>query len=269
VSVRLNHGLVTTIEGSAARLATKQAESLALRSPTSGAASVPLDGGALVAFGPGRYVNRAVGVGLGDRSPGDVADALVEFYGARDLPPSLELCPWADRPFVDELRARGFGLEWFRNVYARELDDVPDLDAADVTVLPVGPAEKAPWAAILGEEAPVGSEARRISDEFCDAVHHVPGAIDLLALEGERPIACGSLNVVEGVAWLGGAATLVAFRRHGAQRHLLVHRLRLASELGAEFAAVTASPDGQSARNLEAVGFRLLYTQAVLTRPAG
>ena len=34
-----------------------------------------------------------------------------------------------------------------------------------------------------------------------------------------------------------------------------------------DFAACTAVPDGQSARNLERLGFQLLYTQTVLTQP--
>ena len=88
---------------------------------------------------------------------------------------------------------------------------------------------------------------------------------DLVALVDGVPAACGSLSVVDGVGWLGGAATLPAFRGTGLQTALVRHRLRLAAAAGCTFAAATALPDGQSARNLERLGFRLAYTQAVLT----
>ena len=48
---------------------------------------------------------------------------------------------------------------------------------------------------------------------------------------------------------------------------LLIDRLHRASRMGCRMAAVTAVPDGVSARNLLRVGFQLLYTQAVMTRP--
>ena len=93
------------------------------------------------------------------------------------------------------------------------------------------------------------------------------GSFHLVALVDGTTAACGSLHVVDGVGWLGGAATLPAQRGTGLQTALVRHRLRMAAEMGCTFAAATALPDGQSARNLERLGFRLAYTQAVLTKP--
>lgn len=118
-------------------------------------------------------------------------------------------------------------------------------------------------AILAGDAAP---EARRISDEFCAAMAQLNDTHDLIALVNDVPVACGSLNIVDGVGWLGGAATLAAFRGTGLQQALLAHRLHLAHSLGCDFAAATAVPDGQSARNLERLGFQLLYTQTVLTK---
>ena len=76
--------------------------------------------GALVAFGPGRYVNRAIGVALDDIDDAGL-DALETFYAASHLPPSLEVASWAPAALVARLAERGYVVEWFRNVYAREV----------------------------------------------------------------------------------------------------------------------------------------------------
>jgi GNAT superfamily N-acetyltransferase len=81
-----------------------------------------------------------------------------------------------------------------------------------------------------------------------------------------RPVGTGSLTPIRTVAWLGGASTLPEARGRGAQHALLVDRLHRAQRMGCTLAAVTAVPDGVSARNLLRVGFQLLYTQAVMTR---
>ena len=72
--------------------------------------------------------------------------------------------------------------------------------------------------------------------------------------------------MIDAVGWLGGAATLPENRGRGLQQALVEQRLRLAAAEGCDLAAATALPDGQSARNLVRFGFRLLYTQVVLTR---
>ena len=106
-----------------------------------------------------------------------------------------------------------------------------------------------------------------MSDEFCDAQHRIDGATDLVALLDGRPVATGSVVLLDdGVASLGGAATRLEARGRGAQRALIVERLHRARDAGADLAIVTAVPDGSSARNLTAAGFELLHTQVVLTR---
>ena len=49
------------------------------------------------------------------------------------------------------------------------------------------------------------------------------------------PVASAALFVDGGKAWLGMAATLPAFRKHGAQRALLAHRISTAATLGARW----------------------------------
>jgi len=257
--------LVKRVEYSAADTAARQAEALARMTPTTPAAAQRCDGGQLIAFGAGRYVNRAMGIGLGGMHAADVVTAVERFYQAQSLPASVEVNPWVSSDLVAAFSAANFRLERFRNVYVRELDSLPATapDTATADIRAVDAAMVPERNAILAGDAP--PEARRISDEFCDAIGQLSDTNDFVAIVDGVPAACGSLTVVDGVGWLGGAATLTEFRGRGLQKALLVHRLRLAAKLKCAFAACTAVPDGQSARNLERLGFQLIYTQAVLT----
>lgn len=253
--------LVKRVEYSAATTAVRQAEVLARMTPATPGTAQPCDGGQLIAFGAGRYVNRAMGIGLGETSAVDIVSAIEDFYRARSLPASVEINPWVSAELVVALGAANFRLERFRNVYVRELDSLPALGTADIRVVDAATVHSRNG--ILAGDAT--TEARRISDEFCDVMGQVADTHDFVAMVDGVPAACGSLNVVDGVGWLGGAATLNKFRGRGLQQALLAHRLHLAAKLQCAFAACTAVPDGQSARNLERLGFQLLYTQSVLT----
>ncbi len=254
--------LVRRLEYGAADMSARQAAVFALMTPSSHAAAQECDGGQLIAFGAGRYVNRAAGIGLGGMPGDQIVTAVENFYEARSLPASVEINPWVSADLVAALATADFHIERFRNVYVRELDLLPKQSPADIRPVDasIAPARNA----ILAGDS-IG-EARRISNEFCEAMAQLDDTHDFLAIIDDVPAACGSLNIVKGVGWLGGAATLQEFRGRGLQQALLAYRLQLASELNCAFVACTAVPDGQSARNLERLGFQLLYTQAVLTK---
>ena len=254
--------LVRRIEYSAAEISARQANVLARMTPTTPAVAQECDGGQLIAFGAGRYVNRAAGVGLGGMPGAEIVTAVESFYKTRSLPASVEINPWVSADLVTALGAADFRLERFRNVYVHDLDSLPDQSTADIRK--VDAATVLDRNAILAGDA--SPEARRVSDEFCEAMAQLSDTHDFVAFVDGIPAACGSLNIVDGVGWLGGAATLTKFRGRGLQQALLIHRLHLAHRLGCAFAACTAVPDGQSARNLERLGFQLLYTQTVLTQ---
>lgn len=264
--VRVDVDLVRRMEHSAARHGALLVEAMAATVADDVPVHQPLDGGELLAMGAGRYVNRAVGVGLGDVAPHDLLDELEDFYRSRGLLPQLEVSPWVGAEHRHVLRDRTYVLDWFRNVFARALDDLPPRPTG-VVFADVDDALVPGWSAVLGGETAPGSPQRAVNDEFCAAAHRVPGTLDLVTLDDGRPVACGSLVVIDGVAWLGAAATLTSARGRGLQTALLAERLHRAADAGAELAGVTALPDGTSARNLTATGFRTLYTQAVMSRP--
>jgi GNAT superfamily N-acetyltransferase len=62
-------------------------------------------------------------------------------------------------------------------------------------------------------------------------------------------------------------STLPAFRRRGVQRACLAARLDLARAAGCDLAVTSATPGGESARNIERAGFQCVYTSVGLVRP--
>ena len=64
---------------------------------------MPFGDGALVAFGPGRYVNRAVGVTLDDIDD-DGLDEIEAFFAGCGVPSSLEVASWARPPLLRAAR---------------------------------------------------------------------------------------------------------------------------------------------------------------------
>lgn len=124
------------------------------------------------------------------------------------------------------------------------------------------------WVATLAVGNQISSStARSVSDEFALAMHRAVGSIDSLVLDSDdTPIACGSVHIADGVAWLGGAATTPAVRSQGVQTALIRHRLQVAADNGCVAVAATAMPHTTSARNLVRAGLGLIDTQLVLIK---
>lgn len=70
------------------------------------------------------------------------------------------------------------------------------------------------------------------------------------------------------VAQLSGAGTLPHARGRGVQKALVQLRLSDARRAGCTIAVVTTAPGTRSQANVMRRGFQLLYTRAILIRPA-
>lgn len=129
---------------------------------------------------------------------------------------------------------------------------------ADVHDLRVTEARTEDEKGLFLDTLAAGYSASAELGRFLRCEHSAPGMRRFLAWQGDRPVAAAAFSVHRNVAVLGGAATLPAARRSGAQTALLRHRLSQAAAVGAESAAVTAAPQSASARNLARVGFKML-----------
>ena len=102
-----------------------------------------------------------------------------------------------------------------------------------------------------------GYEVDGVVASFLRAEHRLPVMRRFFVFEREVPIAAAAMTIHDDVAVLGGASTLPAYRRQGAQSRLLRHRLRVAAEAGCTLAVATARPESVSAANLRTAGFRI------------
>jgi GNAT superfamily N-acetyltransferase len=258
--------LIRRLESSAASSTVRLVDALRSTAPETAAdARVAFDG-ALIAMGPGRFVNRALGVTLAERSAADI-DAIEQFYADHGLPAAVELASWAPASVVDELARRNFRTAWFRAMFAIVPGSSSAEPAADVQVELVDESTAARWMQVYADAFSFTDDhARAISDEFARATMAVRDIHTFLATIDGRPAGCGALHVADGIGWVGGAATVPSLRRRGVQSTLLAHRLRLAGELGLDLVAATAIPSGASARNLVHLGFQLVQTQVAVVQ---
>jgi GNAT superfamily N-acetyltransferase len=74
-------------------------------------------------------------------------------------------------------------------------------------------------------------------------------------------VPAGTLCIHEGVALLGGAATVPEMRRRGLQTALIAARMQYAFEHGCDLLMMVAEPGSNSQRNAERNGFRVAYTR--------
>jgi GNAT superfamily N-acetyltransferase len=257
----VDEALVRRLEASAAKA------TLRLTDRLPSADGVPFGDGALIAMSVGRYVNRAMGVTLSELSTVDL-DEIEQFYADRGLSPMFEVSSWAKSATIEELAARQYVPQWFRGMYAVNPGAQP-VDES-VTIEEVSSETLGVWQDVLARGNEVsGEEATHTSDEFALANRAMPDSADFLAFIDGKPVGSGSLQVVDSIGWVGGAATLPSHRGRGVQTALLLHRIHLAATLGCELVAATAIPSGASARNMHRLGFTHVQTQVVMSKPAG
>jgi GNAT superfamily N-acetyltransferase len=232
------------------------------------ATSDAVEDGMIVSLGSNGFVNRLLCT-ANHLSRNQIVE-VIAFFSERRLAPSIQVTANTDAKTDHLLRTFGFERDWQRVVMAAPVRSLPEspLDAGSgVSIGVVDDASLHDWLDVLARgNGVVTPQARARSDRHGLAAHAVLGSVDLLARLAGSPVACGSLQYLDRICWLGGAATLPDLRNRGLQRRLLEHRLALATDLGAEFVAATAVAGGASTRNLERVDLTLIDTQQVWTR---
>ena len=264
----IDAALIDRLEASSAALSARIAEVMVATRVPGAVAPRPWCGGMLVALGPGRYINRAVGFGASAVSADQLA-AAEDYFREAGVGSMIEVSSWASASLFAALGDRRYRPSWTRNVFAKGIQTVDDVgsdpDGFDVQV--VDDASLGAWQRVLAAGNGLVKEAERdVSDEFALARHQLPNAPILLATIDGVVAGCGSAEVADGVLWVGGAATDPAFRGRGVQAALLRRRIEWGRAEGCDLVAASAVPAGASARNLSRLGFGLAYTQTGFVR---
>jgi GNAT superfamily N-acetyltransferase len=235
-----------------------------------------IGGGVAVYVRPESPMNKCIGIGL-DAPPDETSLAEVEdVLAARGQPVRVELTTLAVAEAGAILTARHYRLLGFENVLARPRSTVPIDRPPGVRVEKATTDGVAAWRAAMIDAAACPDDTGAVVDHFSrDVIVAVVG--DFLQVhDHERFVAffdgslagVASMFVRDGVALLGGSATLPRFRRRGVQSALIAARLARAYAQGADLAVVTTAPGSQSQANLMKHGFALAYARAILVREA-
>jgi len=270
--------LAARIERAEARLMADAATACERRRPGAGAFAVPLAGGVATFAGPGAPMNKVAGLGFGGPLDEGELEAVEKAYAERACPVQVELCCLAAPSIGALLTRRGYALQGFENELGRPLPLESAPAQAEGIVVSPSPADELPaWldVVVTGFASPdtqgVPSHEqhpRETAETAIGDMAAVPGFRRYLARRDGVPAGGASMHLGDGVAQLCGAATLPEHRRRGVQTALLAARLEVAGREGCDVAVVTTLPGSKSQENAQRHGFELLYTRAVLVRPA-
>jgi len=230
--------------------------------PESGAEWIECAGAYAVFDGVESPVTQTFGLGIFESLTDATLDTIERFFADRRAPVMHEVSPLVGPAALDLLCGRGYRPIEISSVTYRPIERTPARATDAITVRVVGSADVRRWAEI---------SARGWAHERPELVHFVRemgeiaagrdnGVCFLAELDGE-PGAAGVLAIHEGVALLGGAATVPELRRRGLQAALLEERMRFAAEEGCDLAMMVAEAGSNSQRNAERKGFRIAYTR--------
>ena len=202
------------------------------------------------------------GLGLYEPLTTDALNEIEEFFCERGAEAMHEVSPFAGAATLDLLCARDYRPFEISNVMYRAVEAATEALPNRISVHVIEANEARLWSDINARgwthehpefedfvrEAGVLVAARENSPCFLAEIDGVPGA-------------AGALTLHEGVALLGGAATVPEMRRRGLQGALLQERMRYAAEHGCDLAMMVAEAGSNSQRNAERKGFRVAYTR--------
>ena len=227
--------------------------------------SLAVAGGLAGFAGVGSPLTQAFGLGLNGQVTDDDLQLLEEFFLSQGASVNIEACPLADPSFFALLNTRGYQPIEFSNVLVRELTvedtHLPDSVNSKVRVrIPEAFEADAVTLTVTKSFFEGGQFTPEILDAFTGLFSAV-GSSCFVAEIGEAMAGGATVGLFGGVATLGGAGTLPEYRNRGVQRALIDARLAFAVENGCDLAMVATSPGSGSQRNVERVGFRVVYTR--------
>ncbi len=228
-------------------------------------------GGVALWLGEGSPVNLVVGMGMAGPVGETELERVEAFYHDRGAEAVISVCPLADASLLESLGQRGWRVSDFEHVLALELGGrtsvAPDQAVSAPGVPPMGVdvracslPERALWGQIAARGFADGESPHRRHEEFGAIMAGRQDAVLVLAWVDGAPAGTGALVIEGGVGWLSGDSTLPEYRGRGLQQAIQWHRLLVAEEAGCDLAVTEAAPGSGSQRNMERLGFRIVYT---------
>lgn len=238
-------------------------------------ATLERGGGLAVYSAPGSPVNKVLGLGLGADCSDEDIDEIEAFYAERGCPVQIELCPLTMPDLPSRLTKRGYVLQAFENELARTApaEPVQPRSNADIRV-EAGAAEDV-WLDVVAQGFAVPDRVVPGSPPLPhDAVSAIGDVMRLFVhpeilryvghVDGHAAAAAVSF-IKDGVMCIAGTATREGFRRRGLQS-AIVARAMNDGRGKADLIIATTEPGSISQRTFERLGFRVVYTRAILVK---
>lgn len=270
-----DRALASRIERSVARDLERYAAACTALDPSLDVATERFAGGLAIFVAPGSPINMVFGAGMaGPVTPAEL-DAVGRFFAERGARAAISLSPLADESLVVQLGVRGWMVTDFENVLVRRfMGDASALAAALPAPAPgvslreaTDAAERAQWGRISAGAFSAPEDASREIVRLGEAAALREDMTLLLGSVDGVDAGSGALWVDDRLGWMLGDATLPAHRRRGVQSALLAERTRLAAVAGCELAVTEARPGSTSQRNMERLGYSVVYTRVELVAP--
>ncbi len=229
---------------------------------------MPIAGGNAVFVGATSPISKAGGLGMQEPVTADELDAVEAFFLERGMRPKLELCPLADRTLLDLVGQRGYRIDHFRNMLVRPVtaDDFVREVVSSVSVAAATSNERRLWMETVTRGF-AGRDEISLEDTYIsEPMAYVPAVTCYLARLGDEVIGGGAMAIRSGLAYLSTTSIRPAYRGRGAQTALLQTRLLHAAEAGCDLMMVETGPGSPSQRNLERMGFRVVYTTMAVVK---
>jgi hypothetical protein len=259
--------LATRLEDTQAWRAVYYAQASLAHTHASDGALITVAGAPVIYAGAGGLVNRAIGLGMHGPVAADDLDAVEAFYNERHADTVIDLCPLADSSLLALIQARGYHLRNWMSMLFLPLPSTPIAFNPALHVTRATPDQADLWLATSARGFDESEQVATATLRVLTPNFYAANAHCYFAWLGDVPIGTGGMYPYQGVVELGGASTVVAHRRQGAQTALIQQRLSDAHALGCDLAVVLTSPGSTSQRNLQRRGFQLAYTRAIGVRP--
>jgi hypothetical protein len=187
-------------------------------------------------------------------------EALSQFYCGRTRTWEAAISPYAADGAVQRVISAGGEFMGWENVMFRDLNEpLRPLELPDqLRIERVEGALLDTWSDV-STRGFFGESSDPVTVELADMMREIEGMERYLAYWNDQPAAAANYIACEGVASLGGAATLPEYRSHGLQGALIVRRL-IDARAHADLALLGATPGSGSQRNAERAGFGIAYT---------
>lgn len=263
--------LAARLEGIAAAENERFAAAAALAHPEDRPGAVWIAGGCAVVCGHGAPVNQVTGLGF----DGPVSDAHIDeierFFASHGERVRVNVCPLADPSLPEGFSRRGYLVDGFENVLAREILDnhaLPEPDPS-IDIRVVEPGEYGLWGSMVARGFAVNGQPTEAENRFGHVAAQHSDVVRLLAWVDGEPAGTAELAIRRGIAWLSADTTLPEYRSRGIQTAMQRRRLLMARDAGCGLAVTEARPGSGSQRNMERLGFRIMYTRVDMTQPEG